>query len=360
VPWNKYFEERNTYNDLQNITLKDPAPEKTDIFWVDARIIDTLREKAVYPRLSYDRFYDAVLKLEEQENYDSALVLVEKKWLRYPEQEFELMKELEYLYRKTEQFEKSLDLFELGHEKGYFFLLHPNLPKCAPYVGFERFNDIVKTDTELRAAAIDSAQTIYEIVVPDNYDITKTYPLFIILHGGGSSLEKAKERWIIPDEIKDKYILTYLQSYIYYDSNTFGWRSYDERAREDIARIYDEITSEFPIDTSAVYIGGMSAGGTAAMDFAINQIIPIKGVFGVCPGIPQEFDAESLERANKSGLKIMIVAGENDHYRPKQEEMVKVFEQQNIPYTYIIIPEMGHDIPDDLSERWLEAVQFFK
>ncbi len=104
----------------------------------------------------------------------------------------------------------------------------------------------------------------------------------------------------------------------------------------------------------------MSAGGTAAMDFAINQIIPIKGVFGICPGIPQEFDNERVEKAKLSGLKVMMIAGENDHYRPKQEEMVKVFIDQYISYEYIIIPGMGHDIPNDLSERWVEAVQFFQ
>lgn len=331
-----------------------------DSYWIDTQIIKDLREKAVVKQISYEDFYNAVLELEKQECYYTALVLVEENWQNYPEQEFELMKELEYLYRKTEQYEKSLDLFELGHEKGYFFLLHPNLPKCAPYVEYARFNDIVDQDTKLRATAIDSAEMIFEIVLPENYDKTKIYPLFFILHGGGSSLKKAKEHWIIPSEIKTKFIIAYVQSYIYYDSNTFGWRSYDERAREDVSRIYDEITSEFPLDTSAVYIGGMSAGGTAAMDFAINQIIPIKRVFGVCPGIPQEFDAERVEKAKLSDLKVMMVAGENDHYIPRQEEMITVLQEQNIPYTYIIIPGMGHDIPDDLSERWIEAIQFFQ
>ena len=309
---------------------------------------------------TYDAFYNAVLKLEKEDQYDSALVIVEDNWHTYPDHEFELMKELEYLYRKTEQYEKSLDLFKSGHNKGYFFLLHPNLPKYAPYVEYEGFVDLVETDTELRTAAIDSAETIYEIVLPQNYYYNKDYPLFFILHGGGSSLQKAKERWVIPDEIKTDYIIAFVQSYLYYDSNTFGWRSYDERTREDISRIYDEITSRYQIDTATVYIGGMSAGGTAAMDFAINHIIPIKGVFGVCPGKPQEFDEEKVAEVNKFGLKIMMVAGEDDQYRTRQEEMERIFIKQNIPYKYIIIPGMGHDIPDDLCERWIEAVQFFQ
>ncbi len=165
--------------------------------------------------MKYEDFYENVLKLEKENNYDSALVIVENNFDQYPEEEFDLMKELEYLYRKTEQYEKSLDLFALGHENGYFFLLHPNLPKCAPYVKYKRFNELVEKDTELRAEAIINAETRYEIVLPENYDPNYTYPLFFILHGGGSSLQKARERWIIPDEIKSNYIIVFMQSYIY-------------------------------------------------------------------------------------------------------------------------------------------------
>ena len=45
VKWNKYFEKRYTYKDLQEITLQHPASERTDIFWVDAKIIEKLKPK---------------------------------------------------------------------------------------------------------------------------------------------------------------------------------------------------------------------------------------------------------------------------------------------------------------------------
>ena len=45
VKWNKYFEKRYTYEDLQEITLQHPASERTDIFWVDAKIIKKLKPK---------------------------------------------------------------------------------------------------------------------------------------------------------------------------------------------------------------------------------------------------------------------------------------------------------------------------
>ncbi|MBN1224815.1 MAG: PD40 domain-containing protein [Candidatus Aminicenantes bacterium] len=50
VKWNKYFEKRHTYKDLQEITLQQPVPERTDIFWVDAKIIEDLKPKDLNER----------------------------------------------------------------------------------------------------------------------------------------------------------------------------------------------------------------------------------------------------------------------------------------------------------------------
>jgi len=45
VKWHNYFNERHTFADLQEITLQHPASERSDIFWVDAEIIEELKPK---------------------------------------------------------------------------------------------------------------------------------------------------------------------------------------------------------------------------------------------------------------------------------------------------------------------------
>jgi hypothetical protein len=50
VKWNKCFGKRHDYKDLQEITLRHPAPERTDIFWVDAKIIEDLKPKDLNER----------------------------------------------------------------------------------------------------------------------------------------------------------------------------------------------------------------------------------------------------------------------------------------------------------------------
>jgi len=43
VKWNKSFDRRHTFANLQQITLQQPAPDRTDIFWVDAKIIESVK-----------------------------------------------------------------------------------------------------------------------------------------------------------------------------------------------------------------------------------------------------------------------------------------------------------------------------
>ena len=41
--WNRFFDRQQTYKDLQEILLSSPSAQKTDIYWVDARIIEKYR-----------------------------------------------------------------------------------------------------------------------------------------------------------------------------------------------------------------------------------------------------------------------------------------------------------------------------
>ncbi len=47
VTWNKYFEKRHTFEDLQEITLYHPAREKTDIFWVEVNVIEKSKKQEI-------------------------------------------------------------------------------------------------------------------------------------------------------------------------------------------------------------------------------------------------------------------------------------------------------------------------
>lgn len=306
---------------------------------------------------SYDEYYEEVNRLEGQKLYDQALKLVESVKDQFPDRQFEISQEFVYLYTKTEQYEKCLDVWEDGHRRGYFYLINTRMPRYAPFLEFERFTAIAEGDAKLREEALAKSRTSYEVVTPADYSTENKYPLLIVLHGGGSSIERARKNWKSV-RLQQDYILAYVQSYLHYDYKTFGWRSYDPRAREDLKNCYDEILKEYAVDTSAVIIGGVSAGGTAAFDIAFNQILPVRGLIGVCTGKPQEFDSTRVEAAKKFGLKVIILSGENDHYLPRQEEMIEVFDAVGLSYKFDIVAGMGHAYPDDFSNRLDSALEF--
>ena len=55
-----------------------------------------------------------------------------------------------YLYNKTEQYEKNLDIWRDGHNKGLIFNMDITKPHFKPYLELEGFDDILMKDIDLR------------------------------------------------------------------------------------------------------------------------------------------------------------------------------------------------------------------
>ncbi len=308
------------------------------------------------PIRTFNDFEKAVNQLEDINDYAKAIELTQSVWDQFPDKVFELIKEMEYLNGKTEQYEKNLKLWESGHQQGLFFLLNKRMKQYEPYLQFTLFDSLVQKDTTLREAAVKEAKTIYHIVKPANFNPQNKYPLLLILHGGGSNMEDVKRRWKLIDEIATDYIVAYFQSYRHYDSKTFGWSSSDPRTHKEMKDCFAEIIETYPVDTLQVVIGGTSAGGTMAIDLAFSNTIPIQNIIGFCPGKPRDFSAEKI--INKD-IKIYMLGGETDFYLPKQKELAIIFDEIEVQYMHKIIPGMGHDFPKNYEQVIAEALSYF-
>jgi predicted esterase len=305
---------------------------------------------------TFSDFESRVNQLEKNGFYREAIQLTQKVWNQFPENEFDLMKEMIYLNEKTEQYTQNLNLWEAGHQKGYFFLLSPRIKKYEPYLQYPQFTELSQTDEALRQAALKNSKTIYEVVLPALYAATLKYPLIIVFHGGGSSLERAKRSWKIFPPLTNDYILIYLQSYRPMDSGTFGWSSADERSHREIKECYDEILDLYSVDTSQVYLTGISAGATMALDVSLKKILPVRGAIAFYPGMPRKLTSETLITSKP---KIFMLGGETDYYLPKQKQLVELFEKTGNQYTYKIIPGMGHEFPHDYERIMTESLSYF-
>ena len=306
---------------------------------------------------SYDSFIQHVNDLENSGNYEKASDYLNDYRKNYPEKYFELSKEEIYLNEKLQRYEDNLLIFKSGHQQGYFYFLHPELPKCKPYSTLYEFESISVTDLELREKALSGSETKYEIMLPARYSEDRFWPVCLIFHGGGSNLEAVKKHWHSA-KLDSNFIKVYIQSYRHYDYNTFGWRPGDERADQDVTEIFRYLSEQYAVDTSLVLLAGISAGGTYATDLALRKIIPVRGTLTFCPGIPSSIEEEAKHTSGYLSFSAFIVGGENDYYLPSQKKMVELFSNIGVQFVFEVVAGMGHEYPDD-EGHWIdEGIKF--
>jgi predicted esterase len=313
--------------------------------------------REVDEQLDFDEVELKLNSLLEKEAYEEALAFVKDVSERFPDRDYELMAYRAELFARAGQYEKSLDIWEEGLRKGYFFGIHPQWDFFKPFEKYDRFHRIAAEDRRLREAADEKSKSVVKVRLPRRSLGEEKLPLFIALHGGGSSIEWAERYWK-SRRLESEFIVAFIQSYLHNGMKSFGWRRHDPRARREIQGLFEDIVKQYPVDKERVIIGGMSAGGLMAVDVAINHVIPTAGFIGVCPGKPKEFDNSRVRAAREDGIKGVIIGGESDYYLPYQREMVHVFKEERFPHEFVIIPGMGHAYPKDFSYYLDQAIEF--
>ncbi len=291
-------------------------------------------------------------ELADASEYDEAIVLLDSIRGNSQETSFEMSDWYATAYLGKKDYDRAFETWKTGHEKGYFYLLHPRLPAYKDIAEIEEFVLLSQRDTELRTEAIAKSKSIKEVLLPEEYDPEKNYPLLICLHGGGSTIERARSHWQ-SEKLRSEFVVMLVQSYRHYSLKKFGWRSGDERARADIRTLFEQTVSEYSIDTARIIIGGVSAGGVMAIDIAVANVIPLVGFFGVCPGEPEALSIETATLMNNRNLSGFIVAGETDFYRERQNKMMSIFDEAHFPYEFHEIEGLGHGYPEDF-ESWID------
>lgn len=307
----------------------------------------------------FTQFQEQINRLEEQKRFEEALLLTKSMLNILPECHFELIRESVYIHQKMGQQDKIFASWAQGHELGFFFLLDSRLPQYSQYAGSEKFSELEVKDRELRATALELSRTIYEVREPNGFSPETAYPLLIVLHGGGSNLERVKEEWQ-SEILQSNFLTVFPRSYLHYDTRNYGWRSGDERLRNDLKLIYEEIRNDYRIQSAYVIIAGISAGGSMALDLALNQIFPITGFLVICPGKPTGFSSEAVRKAAQNNLKGVMIVGENDFYLEQQKEMVQIFLQEDLTCQFLVIRDLGHGYPEDFELYLTNAWQYLQ
>ena len=309
----------------------------------------------------YWEFEGEITTLYNQKKYREALNLLEHASEYLPKQEFdkylfEIMISKAEFYCHEEMYEESINVISYLLNKGFacdndiFDEVH--LKEDIRYVELKNKND------SLLAKANEKTRFKYDVNLPVNYMEGKRYPLFIALHGDPGNIGEFSEYWKPDEFLKKDFIFVYVQSSQLYRYNGFSWTMNPLISRNDIKECYNLLLQKYLIDEECVIIGGFSGGAITALDITFANVIPVKGFIAIGPDSPESFTKENVKLAAERGVGGIFMEGEVIIPLKEQEEMIKVFEEVDLPYEFYINKGIGHAVPQDLPAKINKALSF--
>jgi dienelactone hydrolase len=295
-------------------------------------------------------FWATMKRADRLSDRKQALQALEAARLQYPGREFETTQEMASVYGELGQYQKSMEIWRAGHEKGLFYGLFPQFDYLKPFLNLPQFQALVDRDRELREQAERAATMRFEMMKPASYSSDRKYPLFLVLHAGNDSIDHARFYWR-SQALHESYLVAYIQSARPMSSKSYGWRVNDADMRAGLRKLYNEIVASYPVDTNRVLIGGMSAGAMMSLDVVLHNVLPATGYIVNCPLVPPDFEPAMAERMRQRGVRGVIFTGETDFGRAALEEKLPAFTKAGLKYRFTVVPGIGHEIPDDFPSR---------
>lgn len=217
---------------------------------------------------------------------------------------------------------------------------------------------------ELHLSRVDAEGTEfpYVVLVPDDYDPRRAYPVEFNLHGGISrpKPETGEAFWRNGyEQLREPGRIVVVPASW---DEAFWW--FDNQA-DNIPAILHQLKQTYHVDDNRVTMSGVSDGGTGSYFFAFLQptewaaFLPYIGNLAVLRN-PAGRVSYPLSFDNLAGKPLYIVNGENDPLYPaaRIQPFIDLMARANVDHIFRIIPGGGH------NTRWLPeerpAIERFK
>jgi len=291
--------------------------------------------------LSYDELQSKVIDYFRKDSIDSAISYMEYAQNKFPENDMQSLKILGQLYTKVGHYSKAVWVWKQGIEKGFFYDL--NNPAYQQY--YKDNPDFAKL-AKIEKDKIDASHILHEVLLPDNYDKNKFYPVLFIFHGNNRNIETSKLSWV-SHTMKKEYISVFLQSYVPMNENTYQWVANDEKTNKEFKEIYDIIMKTYSVDTNRIVFAGMSAGGRKAVEYAFGEFVPMSGLVLNCPVIPSDITEEQVKQFTDKNKRIGIITGEKDFALAAQKKLISDIENLNGKAKLLVNQDLGHEFSEN-------------
>jgi predicted esterase len=148
------------------------------------------------------------------------------------------------------------------------------------------------------------------IFVPENYNPSKKYPLFIALHGYGGSPENFTKR--LHKFLTDKgFIFMAPYGTEVHGLTSFSWGDV-KKCEEKILNEIENVKKKYSVNDKNIILLGYSQGGGRAFSVGLRHPEIFKGLI-IVAGYFSEKDAKDyLENLKGKDLKVFMMVGEKD------------------------------------------------
>lgn len=181
------------------------------------------------------------------------------------------------------------------------------------------------------------------------------YPLVVFLHGGGESGDSLA---LVKQHGLPKLIAAGREFpfYVLAPQNPYPQGFWDDRT---VDRMVDDLVDSLAIDTTRIYLVGLSRGGYGVWRMAINNPDKYAAMIAICPAsIPVPY----LRQV--ASLPVWLFHGEQDEVVPVQQTVAayEVLQALNPEVKLTLYPQAGHDswtqtFENDQIYEWLLSYQ---
>ncbi len=214
----------------------------------------------------------------------------------------------------------------------------------------------VKNDSEAKYYVEGEAILLYRLVLPENYDESKSYPLILFLHGAGergdnntSQLNNAVQR--IADNAPNAIIVApqcpYDNKWVDAEWTNVSY-STDEIPESNelklVMGMLEKVQKEYSVDKERIYASGISMGGFGTWDLIVRHPNTFAAAIPVCGG------ADYTKAERLVNMPIYTFHGDSDWDVPVQgtRAMVEAIKSAGgDKITYTEYAGMGHAIWED-------------
>lgn len=318
------------------------------------------RQQDDYPFDDYESMRTHLGELMEQRRLHAAAALLEEALPRFPDHLESNVFNLAYVCGQLGNRSRGLNGFKYAFDHGVWFNIYGfQSPYYDSYRDMDAFQEIVARNDSLRLAAQTTAAPGLKVVLPNGYSEDRQYPLFIALHGGSGNMEAFSEVWV-SDLLKTEFIVAYVQSSQVVSMTGYSWTEDLEISRGEITDAFLQVAASYSIDRGEIIVGGFSAGGIAALEVVLGNDFPTAGFVTLCPPRPENFSEEVIAQMRDRGVRGTILTTEMDPNVDVQREMASLLENARFPHEFVVTPNVGHWIPDNLNEMIDRAVEHIR